>query len=249
MSDETSKREISEAEREQRREAGRRGGSASKTMTDAALEQRRSAAALSTGPRTPEGKAASSRNNWKTGEYSAISKADAWQRLALSSSKPCKSTCEEYPCSLVEEGVTEPGGDCRDKQVFVEAFDSIITTLQTADAQYSHGLVAAQAAGAVEVLEKLRGEVMKAPIAYKPLVNKEGEPVGQVPMANPVLAAYVKLLGELGINLPELMATPKAVLAKQDRDEDRDAVRDVFDRLAVVATGGRQTRTIDGEVE
>lgn len=246
------KRELSEAQIEQRREAGRKGGQALKgrELSDAQLQQRRDAAAKSTGPRTEDGKAASSRNNWKTGEYSAITKMDLWQRTMLQvHGKPCQSTCEQYPCSLVDEGLTIPGDDCKDKTVFVQAFDSIMATLATGDVQHAHGLIGAQMAGAMEILQKLREAIVKQPIAYKPLVNKAGDVVGEIPIANPVLSQYVKLLGELGINLPEAMATPKAVLSQKNAEETTDAIGDLFGKLANVAQGTRPGRVIDVEAE
>lgn len=246
------KRELSEKEIAQRREAGRKGGLARKgqPLSEAELQQRRDAAQLSTGPRTEEGKAASSRNNWRTGEYSAITKMDLWQRTMLQvHGKPCQSTCEEYPCKLVEDGLTQPGGDCMDKSVFVQAFDAIMATLATGDVQHAHGMIGAQIAGAMEILQKLRDEIVKQPIAYKPLVNKSGDHIGDVPMANPVLSQYVKLLGELGINLPEMMATPKAILQQKNSEEATDAVGELFGKLAQVANGTRPGRVINGEAE
>ena len=245
------KRELSEAEREQRRDAGRQGGlaRAGEPLTEAELQQRRDAAANSTGPKTEEGKARSSRNAWRTGEHSAATKAKVWQELGLGKlARPCKSTCDKYPCSLVEEGLTSPGGDCMDHRVYVEAFDTIITTLQSGDATHAHGLLASVQAGAIDVLMKLRDEVAEKPLVLLPLVNKDGDVVGEKPISNPLLPHYIKLLGELGINLPELMATPRAV-AKQNSDDDAvDAVSALFGRLANVPGIGRG-RVIDGEVE
>lgn len=250
MSDEKPKRQLSEAEIEQRRAAGRANAGGTKTMTDAALEQRRAAAQLSTGPKTEEGKAASSRNNWKHGLYSQITRAPDWMRLVLASgAKPCRSTCDKFEsCSLVADGLTQPGQNCLDKQVFVEAFDSILATLHSGDVQYSHGLLASQVAGALEVLHKLREEIAENGVMYLlPMTDKDGNHVGDKPISNPALPHYLKLLDVLGINLPELMATPRAVLQRKAEEDAGDAVADLFGRLALAATGRRPGRVVDAD--
>jgi len=89
------------------------------TMSEAAIAQRHAnlpaAAAAATGPNTPEGKAASSRNAWVHGRYSAINRAQfasGATSIAKMFGKPCVTTCPfhpdnpdrtEAPCSLVLE--------------------------------------------------------------------------------------------------------------------------------------------------
>ena len=73
------KKIASAAQIEQRRNAGRKP----KSMTDAAIQQRQDAAELSTGPVTDDGKAASSRNAWKTGEHSYVANAELWNELGI----------------------------------------------------------------------------------------------------------------------------------------------------------------------
>ena len=60
------------------------------TMSEAALEQRRQAALQ------PKPGMAGIRNNFKTGVLGRI-----W---------PCKSTCSHFPCVLIDDGATQPGG-------------------------------------------------------------------------------------------------------------------------------------------
>lgn len=254
------KRELSEAELQQRREAAAKGGAAKKTMTDAALQQRREAAALSTGPVTEEGKAASSRNNWRTGEYSAITKLDTWERMMLSAvGKPCKSTCAKYPCSLVDDGATRPGGNCMDKEVFVQAFDSIMATLATGDVQHMHGMLAGTMAQAIDLVQQLRQHIAEdGALILKPFVDKEGNVVkdeGKMVgtwVLNPVIPQLSKLLDVLGFSLPEMMATPKAIMTQKNKEDETDALADMFSDLANVARGIRESRrgrVIEGETE
>lgn len=245
---------------EKRADAGRKGGSQSKEMTVAAVQQRRDASEKAqgkqTGPVTEEGKEASSRNAWKTGIYSQKTRASMWQGLGLGVfGKPCKSTCHKYPCDAVNEGETKPGGDCKDMRVYVEAFDAIISGLSTNDPEYTHGLLAAQVAGAVDLLSQMRETIRDTgPMVLVPFVTSKGdlikhndELVGEYKL-NPLIPHYTKLLGELGLNLPELMATPRAVAKDATEKENGDKLVDLFSGLGE-KFGMRKRRTFNSDGE
>lgn len=240
---------LTDAQIEQRRAAGRQ----KKTMTPAAIEQRRAAAALSTGPVTEDGKIASSRNGWKTGEYSQIARGELWQELGLGAmARPCKTTCDKYPCSLVNEGVTQPGADCMDKQVFVEAFDVLMHTLQTGNVQFVHGLLASQVAGALEVLQQVRNSILhNGVLIFKPYITKDGKAavdprdkdqlLGSLE-PNPLLGSFGTLLDKMGISLPELMATPRSVSKLQPDGDDKDPMTRIFETLGEAFGRGVQKK-------
>ncbi len=219
------------------------------TMSDAALEQRRAAAAKGTaasmghhtGPVTEEGKAAVSRNAWKHGLYSVGTAL--WRELGYGMrGKPCLSTCQKYPCDLVQSGVTEPGKDCLDRTVYLEAFDALMDTMHSGDVANAHGLLASQVAGALEILNQLREEIAeKGVVIYVPMFNKAGDQTGSKPEANPALFHYVKLLGDLGINLAELMATPRAVKGAQEA-EDANSMMAALVGGALARAGGGPVR-------
>lgn len=233
------------------------------TMTEAALEQRRAAsklgAAAATGPKTPEGKAISSRNGWKTGEYSRISRAPEWMRLALGSKgRPCLSTCAKFPCSLVDDGLTQAGGDCLDKRVFVDAFESIIMTLQSGDHQYAHGLMASQIASAVQMLQDLRDSINDDCPAVVPkyaiskegtVIQVDGKPVVVGYVMHPAYFEFTNLFRALGINFPELMATPKAAAKLNDQEDAADAITNLFSHVLSRAGKGpvKRGRVIEHE--
>lgn len=224
-----------------------------KPLTEAQLRQRREAAAKSTGPRTPAGKAASSRNAWKTGEHSAAARLvrDNWSVGAFA--KPCRTTCHQYPCSLVADGKTDKGGDCLDKTVYLQAFDRLLDSLQSGDSASMHDVLAAEAAGAIELLRNLREEISARSVTLEiPAFDKEGKPLmvdGKPAPAkvipNPAVNQYIALLDRLGINLPELLATPRAAAKSQTDDDAVDAVAELFGRVAEMGFSRRRPVTID----
>ena len=222
------------------------------TMSEKALEQRRAASALSTGPKTDDGKAASSRNAWKHGEYSAIN--NVWQTIGVGiTGKPCQSTCPQYPCTLVTEGVTQPGDDCKDKTVFVSAFNGIMDVLTTGDVVHVHGMMAQQAAGVVEVLQLMRDQISSEGVLVKqPIVDKSGKIVGYKYLPNPILGLWQKLLNDFGISLPEMMATPRQVAKLTEDDEKENALAKLFANALSRAGGAgpvrRQTIDVESEV-
>lgn len=225
---------------EKRADAGRKGGSQKKTMTPAALEKQKNNAQKSTGPVTQEGKEASSRNAYIHGRYSEKTRAEHWANMGALT-KPCKSTCPKYErCELVADGLTSPGQDCLDKQVFYEAFTSIMDSMQNSDGEYAHGLLAKISAEAIEVLHIMREHIAhKSPIIMQPIINKNGEVIVnpktgepyETPILNPVLDPYIKLLDKLGVDLPELMATPRAIAKDRTEKENGDKLVDLFSGL------------------
>lgn len=213
------------------------------TVSEAALAQRRAAAKRSTGPRTEEGKAASSRNSWKHGGFSHLAKRarrNGFGDLSLRQfGKPCQTTCPIHPdnptrtlapCSLVVKGHTKAGESCLDKTVYVDAFDAIIVGLQERDPQYLHGIMAAELAAALQLLHDLRDSVWRDGINITiPVVSDKGEvvkdddgkPVPFKVVLNPAIPQVWKALEVLGMNMPELLLTPRA--HEKDRGEQEQA--------------------------
>lgn len=219
------------------------------TMSDAALEQRRANAAKATeasaghhtGPITEEGKTAVSRNAWKHGLYSAGTLL--WREMGYGMrGKPCLTTCLKFPCELVQNGATEPGKDCLDRAVYLEAFDALMDTLHSGDVANAHGLMASQLAQALEVLNQLREEIAaKGVVVWVPMFNKAGGKIGEKPEANPALFHYVKMLGELGISLPEMLATPRSVKGVENQ-EDANSMMAALVGGALARAGGGPVR-------
>jgi hypothetical protein len=242
-----------------------RDGKRGYTMSDEALEQRRQAASKSTGPKTEAGKAASSRNAWKHGLCRGAN-LDTTYMVLGAFGKPCRTTCPKYPCGLVDDEITRPGGDCLDKEVYVRAFEAITQTLQSGDVAHGHAMLAGQVAGAIEILNRIREElaenglVMHVPLIGKdggaimlPARDEAGNPAGEKPatrpVLNPIIPHYTKLLDTLGLNLPEMLATPRSVSKIIDPDNPDDPVTELFGNLARAFGGQRRPRTIEHKSE
>jgi len=223
------------------------------TMSPAALEQRRAnlpaAAAAATGPITIEGKAASSRNGWQHGRYSAVNLAQfglGATSMAKMFGKPCVTTCPfhpdnpnraEAPCSLVLDGLTHAGGSCLDKTVYVHALDALMRVFADGDMDSMHGMLATEMAGNMQLLRQIREDIAERGLLIPiPAITKEGVVVrdadGTMIVAdlkpNPMLSHLIKFNESLGINFAELMATPRAREKLKDNDDAADGLQSLL---------------------
>lgn len=206
-------------------------GKPKRALTERELQQRRDAAARSTGPRTEEGKARSSRNAWKHGMTSAVARMSFAQSGAASMArlfgKPCQTTCPMHPdnpdvqspCSLVVDGLTRAGGNCLDKTVYVNALAALHDAMANGEMDGVHAMLAAEGGKVMQLLHELMHTITEKGLLIEiPLMTKEGKVVtdengkaivGDV-IPNPMIPAYIKLLSEFGISLPEMLATPQS---------------------------------------
>lgn len=200
-------------------------------ITQRKIDANRRNAQLSTGPRTEEGKAASSRNAWKHGMSSAVAKTTfaqhGAQAMAKLFGKPCLTTCPLHPdnpdvhspCTLVRDGLTHAGANCLDKTVYVHALTALHDAMESGDMTGTHAMMAAEGGKVMQLLHELMQEITnKGLMTAVPMVTKDGDVVynrdGVMMIAeykpNPMIPAYIKLLGDFGISLPEMLATPQA---------------------------------------
>ncbi|WP_337052469.1 hypothetical protein [Pseudoxanthomonas sp. USHLN014] len=254
------RRPLTAGELEQRRAAARapRG-----PLTDAQLAANRANAQKSTGPVTAEGKARSSRNAWKTGLHSAVHRVhfdNGMQSLIGAMGKPCLTTCPKYPCSLVEDELTSAGGSCLDKQVFVQAFGSIIDAVENGSMGGMHGLMASELAAALQQLHDLRATMADQGLVIGiPMIGEDGEVITRKDgsevigkyVANPGYPMMIKTLEVLGISLPELLVTPQAKARAKVEEEKADSMQTVlagiFQRAAAAKGAPRPAISQDGD--
>jgi hypothetical protein len=214
---------------------------AKRELSPAELQQRRDAAARSTGPRTEEGKARSSRNAWKHGLSSASTQLSFGQAGAASMAalfgKPCLTTCPlhpdnpdapEHPCSLVLNGLTRAGGNCLDKTVYVHALAALADALESGEMSGVHAMLAAEGGKVMQLLHELMQAITTNGLLIAiPMVTKEGKEVIADFKPNPMIPAYIKLLADFGISLPEMLATPQA----RSRAKTGEQAADTFQSL------------------
>lgn len=231
-----------------------------KPATQKQIEANRRNAQLSTGPTSDEGKAASSRNAWKTGQHSAVAK-QAFAQHGIASmarlwGKPCQTTCPMHPdnpeatsqCSIVLEGMTRAGGNCLDKTVYVHALSALHDAMERGELGGVHAMLAAEGGKVMQLLHELMSEITdKGLMTAVPMVTKDGDVIydrdGRMVISdykpNPMIPAYIKLLGDFGISLPEMLATPQARARAKTGEQAADTFQTMMARIAQAA--GRPT--------
>lgn len=191
------------------------------TMTEAARAQRLAASAKSTGPTTPEGKAICSKNNWKHGKYS--------QSRILGLGKPCKSTCADYPCDLVEEGKCRPGAECLDKEHLLEACMAIERALKEQDYGDFNSLMVMELGETLSVIRELRGAILEhGTVVETARVDKNGNIIGYELKPHPALLALPNLMKNMGISFTDFMMTPAAIERKKSDEGAAATIADIF---------------------
>lgn len=211
------------------------------TMTDKALAQRRAACQHSTGPITEEGKAACSKNAWKHGLH-------AKTRL-LNTGKPCKSTCPQYPCSLVDDGATRPGQQCLDKEYMLSCLNAISDALQSGNLYELKNVAALQMSQTMQVVDELQASILEYGVYIKDeKLDKDGRVISYALKPNPSLLPLSNLLKAAGITMPDFMITPAAVEKQKTDKEAAATIADIFKNAgnALAQAKGTSQKTNDG---
>jgi len=195
------------------------------TLTPKALQQRRDAAALSTGPTTEAGKASSSKNAWKHGLHA--------RTRILNLGKPCKSTCQQYPCTLVDDGATQPGQQCLDKEYMLACVEAVSRAVSNGDLSDLKDVVSLQLGQSLQVIDELQGSILEFGVYMKDeKMDKNGKVIGYAIKPNPSLLALANLLKAVGVTLPDFMITPAALERKKTDDDTKETLATIFSAAA-----------------
>lgn len=177
------------------------------TITPAVIEQRKNAAKQPKGPGV-------AKNAWKHGRFS--------RDKLLATIPPCKSTCKDYPCSLVEEGKTKKGGDCLDKQEVIQVFESIMLAIKNreeGDQEAFQAELALLNANNVMIYRKIQQAIIEdGTMMQEGGIDKDGDYVLLGYKPHPLILSLIKMSGEMGITPRDLAITPKEI-AKNKADE------------------------------
>lgn len=205
------------------------------TLSPEALAQRQAAA---NSPAKAEGMKGN-KNNWKHGKY-----AQGFIRTFV---RPCKSTCADYPCDLIEDGRTKPGQDCLDKEQVIETFGAIMRALSDEDKKTRFEslkeVMALQVASAQQVVSNLMEDILRdGTIVRSEKWDKNGKHIGYEIVAHPSLQILPKLLDTLGLSLKDLNVTPKAVEKMEDDDKAAETLASMLSRVSrnLQQTEGKQ---------
>lgn len=181
------------------------------TMSARAVEQRRKAA------QQPKPGMTGKRNNWKTGQYAST---------FLTRIKPCKSTCDKYPCNIVEEGATQPGGDCLDAEELLQIIHAVHDAIQDPTKGDSFKEIAAvNVANSIRILEMLQEDIMRDGTLVKTEKPTQFGNVIEYKL-HPALLALPKLIADLNMTPDQFMITPKAQARKGTEDEANKTLAD-----------------------
>jgi len=194
------------------------------TMTEKALQQRHDAHDKSTGPKTPEGKKIVGQNSWKTGLHS--------RRRVMGFGKPCKSTCKQYPCTLVDDGATRPGQQCLDKEYLAMAITALGKAMHQGDLHDIKDLMTVKLADTLQIIDDLQRSIIEDGVYMKAeKINKEGEVIGYDLKPNPSLLPLSNLLKASGVTLTDFMVTPAAVAKAKTDHEAGETIADILSGL------------------
>lgn len=186
------------------------------TMTPAALEVRRKG-----------GKARAAKfpaPNWKHGRYA--------QSFIVKAIRPCKSTCRDYPCKLIDEGSTKPGEPCLDKAAVIQMYTALNDAIKNKKYDDFNEIASLTIAQSLHTLHMLLEDVIRdGPTLKREKYNSEGEVIGYDYVTHPALLALPKMIADLGMTPQEFMATPRQI-AKQGSEEE--GIKTISDLLSSV---------------
>lgn len=182
------------------------------TMSDAALAQRQNAA------KAPKPGMLGVRNNYKHGQFAS----NFANRI-----KPCKSTCDKYPCSMIEEGHTQPGGDCLDKLEILTFFRAVHDAVSSKKLESFNSIGSLLISNNLLILQQLQEDIMRdGTILKRETPTTAGVKIEYV--LHPGLQALPKMLADLGMNPAEFMITPRAIAKQGSEDEGIRTLADLM---------------------
>lgn len=197
------------------------------TMTPVALEVRRK------GGRARAAKFPAP--NWKHGKYA--------QSFIVKAIRPCKSTCKDYPCKLIDEGSTKPGEPCLDKSAVIQMYSALNDAIKHKKYDDFNEIASLTIAQSMHTLHMLLEDVIRdGPTLKREKYGADGAVIGHDYVTHPALLALPKMIADLGMTPQEFMATPRQI-AKQDTEEEGvKTIADLMSRVGETLRKKSETR-------
>jgi hypothetical protein len=194
------------------------------TLSKEAIEQRQKAARS---PKKAEAMKGNS-NAWKHGQYA--------QTFIKQIFSPCKSSCEDYPCSLVGEGRTDAGDLCLDKVEIAEGLRALSKAVQNGDLSEWKEMAAVRLGGLDAVLKMLIEDVTNENTVVKSeLFTKDGAHLGYKIVPHPSLNYIAELARTLGYSFEQFLATPLILKKTESEAKAAESLATIMGRAGAAA--------------
>ncbi len=172
-------------------------------------------------------------NAYKHGEYA--------QGMVRQIFRPCKSTCEHYPCAIVEEGQTEPGEFCLDKIQFIRNLQAVQKAMRDGKLDDFKDLAAVHIAGAYEVVGKLLEDILiDGTLVKSEKFDGFGRLLGHELKNHPSLLPLSKMIESLRLTPQDFMITPLIVKKTQTDEKTAETLATAMGRAAAAARKARE---------
>lgn len=147
--------------------------------------------------------------NWKHGKYATS---------FATSMRPCKTSCNKYPCAIIKEGAVEPGEPCLDVAEIVQTAKAIYDAIENKKFDDFNGIANLNIARSLHILKMLQEDVVRdGPTINRKRYDKDGNLISTEYVHHPALNVLPKLIADLAMTPQDFMLTPRAI-AKQEDD-------------------------------
>jgi hypothetical protein len=181
------------------------------TLSDAALKQRRKAAR------------GSKVNHWKHGRTA---------KSFLNRVRPCHKTCPQYPCEIVADGGTQPGGVCLDKAAVIYGYQAVVRAINEKDYKDFHEIAAFTIAESLHTVNMLREDIVRdGTMLKREKYNTNGGVMGYEIVPHPSLLALPKMIADLGITPSEFLITPRSVSRSGSEEKGAKTLADIMSSI------------------
>lgn len=137
--------------------------------------------------------------NWRHGK---------WAKSAITALRPCLSTCETFPCMLVDAGKVQPGSVCLDLTNTVDAFQDILAAIKEDKYDNYIEMVAWDQSELRDLYRRSIQILRDNELQLEPRVDAAGKTIGHAFKLNPLFPEIQKLADKLGLSPSENMMTP-----------------------------------------